>query len=162
MAGMNLVVAGEGSSAAAVTQYVTMRVGESLVGISVHNVQDVIRYQAITAIPLTPAVIAGSLNVRGRIVTAIDMRRRLGMTDYPNLNTIMMVVVEHHHELFALMVDGVGDVLSLTEEERDRIPANMDDAWRGVASGVYKLEEELLVIVDVASVIDHLVKGRAA
>ncbi len=164
MTGTSLVVKdGEpAAAAAALAQYVTMHVGEAMIGISVHSVQDVIRYQPITHIPLTHDTIAGTLNVRGRIVTAIDMRKRLGMGTYPNLTTTMMVVVEYQHELFALMVDSVGDVLSLSGEDQERLPANMNDNWRGVSSGVYKLEGELLVIVDVASVIDHLVKGRAA
>jgi purine-binding chemotaxis protein CheW len=164
MAGTQLVTTQQdtGIAPAATTQYVTMRVGEALVGIPVHSVQDVIRYQAITIIPLTQRAVAGALNVRGRIVTAIDMRRRLALEDFPNPAAIMMVVVEYQHELFALMIDAVGDVLALASDEQERLPANMNDHWRSVASGIYKLDQDLLVIIDVSSVIDHLVKGHAA
>jgi purine-binding chemotaxis protein CheW len=162
MAGTQLMTTTDTVHHTVPVQYVTMRVGDALVGISVHCVQDVIRYQPITAVPLTQAAVAGALNVRGRIVTAIDMRKRLGLGDYPSLTTTMMVVVEYQHELFALMADAVGDVLSLMQEDQERLPANMDDYWRSVALGVYKLDADLLVIIDVASVIDHLTKGHAA
>lgn len=161
-----LVLSGEAARAStsipAEKQFVTMRLGQQLFGISVLAVQDVIRYHPIAPIPLAPRAIAGSLNVRGRIVTALDMRERLGMGDYPSREKVMMVVVEYQHELFALMVDAVGDVLSLATDRFEKTPANMDASWRGVASGVFKLEKELLVILDVASVIDHLAKGNAA
>jgi len=164
MAGKDLVLAsGNGNGRAPATaQYVTMRVGDALVGISVHTVQDVIRYQPITGIPLAQPVVAGAINVRGRIVTALNMRQRLGMGAYPNMQSVMMAVVEQQHELYALMVDAVGDVLTLDTAEEERLPANMDDNWRGIASGVYKLEGELLVILDVNQIIQSLSKGEAA
>jgi purine-binding chemotaxis protein CheW len=143
-------------------QFATMRLGDQLFGISVMAVQDVIRYQPIAPIPLAPKTIAGSLNVRGRIVTALDMRHRLGLGTYPNRDAIMMMVVEYQHELFALMVDAVGDVLSLTSDRCEKVPSNMDASWRAIASSVFKLEQELLVIIDVANVIGHLTKGRNA
>ncbi len=142
-------------------QFVTMRVGGQLFGISVLAVRDVMRHQPIAPIPLAPEVIAGSLNVRGRIVTAFDMRRRLGMADYPDRSTIMNVVVDVHHELFALMVDAVGDVLSLSMQRFEKAPTNMDANWRSVAAGVFKLESELLVILDVTHVIHFLGKDAA-
>lgn len=162
MAGKELILANAGQRTNATAQYVTMRVGDALTGISVHSVQDVIRYQPVTSIPLAQPVVAGAINVRGRIVTALNMRQRLAMGAYPNPSTTMMVVVEHHHELYALMVDAVGDVLTLETNEEERVPANMDDNWRNIASGVYKLDGELLVILDVNSIINTLSKGEAA
>lgn len=163
MTGTSVTIAGSNALiGAAEKQFVTMRLGEQLFGLSVLNVQDVIRYQDIAPIPLAPPVIAGSLNVRGRIVTAIDMRARLGMAPYPSRDTIMMVVVEHQHELFALMVDAVGDVLPLSANRAEKTPGNINPAWRSLSSGVFKLEQELLVIIEVASIIDHLAKGTAA
>jgi len=143
-------------------QFVTMRLGQQLFGISVLAVQDVIRYQHIAHIPLAPDVIAGSLNVRGRIVTALSMRSRLGLEDYARRESVMMIVVDYQHELFALMVDAVGDVLTLPMNQFEKTPANMQANWRGAAAGVFKLENELLVILDVANVIDHMAKGHAA
>lgn len=143
-------------------EFVTMRLGQQLFGISVLAVQDVMRYQPIAPIPLAPEFIAGSLNVRGRIVTAYNMRRRMHMPTYPNPDQIMMVVVDVQHELFALMVDAVGDVLTLSLGDMEKVPSNMDGAWRGMAAGVFKLEGELLVILDVTNVINLASKESAA
>lgn len=150
-----------GISSAAQQEFVTLRLGEQLFGISVLAVQDVMRHQPIAPIPLAQEVISGSLNVRGRIVTAYNMRRRMGMGDYPNPHGIMMVVVDYQHELFALMVDAVGDVLSLPMSTFEKAPANMDASWRSLAAGVFKLETELLVILDVAHVINLKAKDAA-
>lgn len=150
------------TASSAQQEFVTMRLGDQLFGISVLAVRDVMRHQSIAPIPLSPEFIAGSLNVRGRIVTAYDMRCRLNLEDYPNHDQIMMVVVEVHHELFALMVDSVGDVLTLSLGDMEKIPSNMDGSWRGMAAGVFKLESELLVILDVAHVINLASKENAA
>lgn len=149
------------TSSVAQQEFVTMRVGDQLFGISVLAVQDVMRHQQIAPIPLAAKVIAGSLNVRGRIVTAIDMRKRLGLGPSEKPESGMLVVVDYQHELFALMVDAVGDVLSLSVNRMEKVPANMDGGWRSVAIGVFKLDAELLVILDVASVIDQLSKEAA-
>jgi len=153
---------GDGMTAAIATQqFVTMRLGAQLFGISVMAVRDVMRRQHIAPIPLAPPVIAGSLNLRGRIVTAINMRVRFNLPAYPTPEKVMKVVVEHQHELFALMVDAVGDVLALPMNRFEKVPSNMDSSWRAVASGVFKLENELLVILDVSSIIDHMKRETA-
>jgi len=84
------------------------------------------------------------------------------MEDFADTTGVMMVVVDHRGELYALMVDAVGEVLALEVDACERLPANMNDTWRGLASGVYPLEGELLTILDVTNVIEQLVKGRAA
>ena len=134
-------------------EFVTMKVGGQLFGISVMAVQDVLRRQKNMArIPLAPEVIAGSLNLRGRIVTVIDIRKRLAMgpSESPDL---MNVVVEYKSELFSLMVDSVGEVLSLPMGDFERTPPNLDPQWKDVALGVFKLKGDLLVILDVESLI---------
>lgn len=143
-------------SAAQQQEFVSMRLNGQLFGISVMAVQDVMRKQPIAPVPLAPEVIAGSLNVRGRIVTALDMRRRLGLGAYPDPDKVMKVVVEYQGELYAFIVDGVGDVLSLPMKQFEKVPANMDPAWRALAAGVFKLEKELLVILDVSRVIEEI------
>ncbi len=139
-------------------EFVTFRLDRQLFGISVLAVQDVMRYQTIAHIPLAPDVIAGALNVRGRVATAYNMRRRLGLADYDHPEKIMMVVVDFQHELFALMVDAVGDVLSFPMSSFEKAPGNMDPSWRMLAAGVFKLDSELLVILDVSNVINLMVK----
>lgn len=134
-------------------EYVTMKVGGQLFGISVMNVQDVLRRQHVTAIPLAPEIVAGSLNLRGRIVTAIDMRVRLDMPTFDDMDAVMHVVVENRGELYSLMVDGVGDVLSLPVNAFERAPSNLSESWSSVSAGVCKLKQQLLVILD----IDHII-----
>lgn len=163
MAGQAVAIAGAAPSnvvpiTLAQQEFATMRLNGQLFGISVLAVQDVMRRQPIAPVPLAAPVIAGSINVRGRIVTAIDMRRRLGLADYPNPEKVMKVVVEFQGELYAFIVDAVGDVLSLPTKQLEKVPANMNAAWRSVASGVFKLEKELLVILDVAHVIEDINK----
>lgn len=134
-------------------EFVTMMIGNQLFGISVMAVQDVIRKQKIANVPLAPHIVAGSLNLRGRIVTAIDMRKRLKMEPVDDYYDMMNVVVEYQDELFSLLVDKVGDVLSLPLNKFEKAPANISESWRDVSAGVYKLKQHILVILDVENVI---------
>jgi purine-binding chemotaxis protein CheW len=140
--------------ATAANDFVTMTVADQLFGIPVLTVQDVLGPQRITRIPLAPPEVAGALNLRGRIVTAIDVRRRLGLVkrdaDKPGMN----VVVDHKGELYALMVDNVGEVLSLSAESYERNPATLDPRWRDVSAGIYRLKGKLLVVLEVARLLD--------
>lgn len=133
--------------------FVTMRVCGQLFGVSVLTVQDVLRDQQIARIPLAPVEIAGSLNLRGRIVTVVDMRVRMGMPAREDDASIMYIVVEYRDELFSLMVDSVGDVLNLPVRQIEKCPANLERGWREVALGVSKLDKELLVILDVQALL---------
>lgn len=134
-------------------EFVTMKVGGQLFGISVMAVQDVLRRQRIFTVPLTPKVIAGSLNLRGRIVTAIDMRVRLGLSAFEDYSQAMNVVVEYRSELYSLLVDSVGEVLGLPLDKLEKSPANLTDSWRQLSMGVFKLQKELLVVLDVENIV---------
>ncbi len=136
-------------------QFVTMRIAGQLFGVSVMAVQDVIRKQRITPIPHAPAIVAGALNLRGRIVTAINVRTRLGLEDYPEPDKIMKIVVEYQHELYALIVDSVGDVQTLSLSSIEKVPANLNETWKQLAAGVHKLDKELLIILDIAHVVEQ-------
>lgn len=128
-------------------QFVTMRVGQQMMGVLVHDVRDIITKQTIATIPLAHPVIAGAINLRGRIVTVLDMRKRLGLEPADH-DKAMHIVVEVNDELFSLMVDSVGDVMRLPVDEFERSPVNLSEQWREVSSGVYQLDKELLVILD--------------
>ncbi|GIX09717.1 MULTISPECIES: chemotaxis protein CheW [unclassified Elioraea] len=132
--------------------YVTLVVGGQLCGIPVLAVRDILGPQAITRIPLAPPEVAGSLNLRGRIVTAIDLRRRLGVGAASSAS--MSVVVEHQGELYSLLVDSVGEVMRLEAQERERNPPTLAPEWRGFSAGIFRLSGELLVVLDVAAVLD--------
>ncbi len=129
--------------------YVTMRIEQQLIGVSVKHVRDVLRQQMITRIPLAPAEVAGSLNLRGRIVTVIDVRKRLALPSKNTNDNYMFVVVEYRNELYSLLVDNVGEVLTVPPSAIEKTPSNLNGAWRDVSSGIHKLAGELLVIMDI-------------
>jgi purine-binding chemotaxis protein CheW len=133
--------------------YVTLTVGGQLCGIPVLGVRDILGPQAITRIPLAPPEVAGSLNLRGRIVTAIDLRRRLGVAHAAS-GTSMSVVVEHQGEHYSLLVDSVGEVMRLEAASREQNPPTLAPEWRGFSAGIFRLSGELLVVLDVAAVLD--------
>ncbi len=135
-------------------EFVTATIGSQLCGIPVLKVQDVLGPQRITPIPLAPVEVAGSLNLRGRIVTAIDLRTRLGLTLRADDKNEMSIVVEHHGELYSLMIDAVGEVLKMSASNFERNPATLDPVWRGFSEGVYRLPEGLLVVLDVDTLLD--------
>lgn len=148
--------AGEGTavaSAASASDVVSMTVAGQLFGIPVQAVQDVLGPQRITRVPLAPGEVAGSLNLRGRIVTAIDVRRRLRLEPRPKDQPGMNVVVESGGELYSLIVDQVGEVLSLPVASYERNPATLDPVWREVSGGIHRLKEGLLLMVDVSRLI---------
>lgn len=132
-----------------VEEFVTMTINGQLFGIPVTQVQDVLGPQHINCIPLAPSEVAGSLNLRGRIVTAIDVRRRLGLPPRPESDKGMSVVVDLGNELYSLIIDSVGEVLSLSSAYYQRNPSNLDPLWREIATGIYQLEEKLLVVLDI-------------
>jgi len=135
-------------------EYVTMTVADQLFGIPVLTVQDVLGPQRITRIPLSPPEIAGALNLRGRIVTAIDVRRRLALPARNADTSSMSVVVDHKGELYSLIVDAVGEVMSLPVESYERNPATLDPRWREVSGGIYRLKGKLLVVLEVARLLE--------
>lgn len=132
---------------------VSVRVGGQVFGIAVLRVQDVIAQTSINRVPLGPHEVAGSLNLRGRIVTAIDMRRRLGMAPRAAAEGFMSVIVERRGELYALLVDDVGDVLWLPSSKHEDTPVTLAVEWRALCSGLYRLEGELLLVLSIDEVL---------
>jgi purine-binding chemotaxis protein CheW len=135
-------------------EFVTMTVAGQLFGIPVLTVQDVLGEQRITCVPLALPEVAGTLNLRGRIVTAIDMRRRLRLSPRDQGSVAMNVVVDRAGELYSLIVDSVGEVLSLPAEQFERNPSTLEATWREVSVGVYRLENGLMVVLDVNRLLD--------
>jgi purine-binding chemotaxis protein CheW len=142
-------VKGEDASTGGSQDYVTMTIADQLFGIPVLQVQDVLGHQRITRIPLAPPEVAGSLNLRGRIVTAIDVRLRLNLSPRQKGKSGMSIVVDLRGELYSLMVDSVGEVLSLSNDDFERNPATLDPRWREVSTGIYGLNGQLMVVLDV-------------
>ena len=143
-------------------EFVTMTIHGQLFGIPVLLVQDVLGPQKITRIPLASSEVAGALNLRGRIVTAIDVRKRLGLPTAEDSSQSMSVVVDFRGELYSLIIDAVGEVLSLCNNSFERNPATLDPAWREVSLGVYRLDKQLLLILDVARLLNFDKRNEAA
>lgn len=133
--------------------YVTMTIAGQLFGIPVLQVRDVLGPQRLTKIPLAPVEVAGSLNLRGRIVTAIDVRTRLGMPPRPEGSKGMSVVVDLNGEQYSLQIDQVGEVLTLDPNDFENNPPTLDPRWRDVSRGIYRLKGQLLVVIDVAALL---------
>ncbi len=141
-----LSVEGEAGSS---REFVTMIVDGQLFGIPVLQVQDVLGPQKITRVPLAPKEVAGSLNLRGRIVTAIDVRTRLGLPARSPEEKGMSVVADHAGEFYSLIVDQVGEVMSLVASSYEETPVTLEARWRDVSDGVYRLDGKLLIVLDV-------------
>lgn len=143
-------------------ELVTVTIGGQLFGIPVDIIQDVFQPQAITHVPLAAPEIDGVLNLRGRIVTAIDVRHRLGLQRRDRSTTCMAVGIEKNHESFGLLIDQVGEVIKLSQQRVEANPPNLDPRWRDVSKGVCRLEGQLLIIMDVQRVLDFDRRSQAA
>jgi purine-binding chemotaxis protein CheW len=143
-------------------EFVTVTVDGQMFGIPVLSVQDVLGPQKITKIPLSPPEIAGVLNLRGRIVTAIDLRRRLRLAGRPEGERGMSVVVEHKGEPYSLIVDSVGEVMALPESAFERNPPTLSARWREISGGIYRLDGNLLVVLEVDKALDFGPVAEAA
>jgi purine-binding chemotaxis protein CheW len=131
----------------------TITVGGQACGVPVLTVRDVLGTQSITPIPLASAEIEGAMNLRGRIVTAVDLRRRLGLPAREKGAQPMSVVVEHGGELYAMLADAVGDVVPLQATDRAANPPTLDPLWRDVSRGVHQRDGQLLILLDVDRVL---------
>lgn len=141
-------------------EFVTFRIGDQTFGVSVSEIHDVFRPASMTPVPLSGSDIAGVLNLRGRIVTAIDARSRLGLK--PQAKTTasqpLAIGVERGGESFGLIIDEIGEVVRIDETALEQNPVNLDATWSWVSRGVCRLDDRLLVIMD----IDRMLAGAGA
>lgn len=143
-----------GSGDASLIEYVTVTIDDQLFGLPIARVQDVFIPDRLTRVPLSPPEIAGVLNLRGRIVTAIDMRRRLGLPHREGKIPPIAVGIELKGESYGLLVDAVGEVMKLNKDACESNPVNLDTRLAEVTAGVYRLDGQLLVVLDVDRVFD--------
>ena len=219
MSGQALVKAGstdvDAHSAENLSEFVTFHIADQLFGIPVLIVQDILLPENIASIPLAPPEVRGSINLRGRIVTVVDVRVRLGLerrdiatartaaqleqrivdkeaeadalaveaggeakTEEENAAAaearaheaieaakqkrrehMMAVTVEHNNDLYTLLVDSVGDVISMSKKNYEGNPSTLDPVWREFSSGVYRLDGSIMVVLDVDRLLD--LKGNS-
>jgi len=136
------------------TQFCTFYLNKHFFGIEVEKVQEVFRYQEMTPIPLAPPTIKGLINLRGQIMTAIDLRKRLQMPDRPDGELPMNVVIRTPGGAVSLLVDEIGDVLEMSLDDYEPPPDTIEGITRDLVRGVYKLEGTLLLILDTTKTID--------
>lgn len=130
-------------------QFATFRVHTHVLGLGVEHVQEVLKHQRITPVPLADPSVGGLINLRGQVVTAIDLRRRMGLPDRPEGQTPMNVVVRVGGEVLSLLVDSIGDVLDLEDDLFETPPDTLRGPGRELVLGAYKLEGALVLALDV-------------
>ncbi len=138
--------------------YVTIVIGEQLLGLPIGRVHDVFIANRFTPVPLAPPEIVGLLNLRGRVVTAMCLNKRLGRpfslrTDGKGDYELVAVGIEHEGEAYALIVDAVGEVMRLDHSTFEPVPVHLDRSWAALAAGIHRLEDRLLVVLDVDAVL---------
>ena len=143
-------------------EFVTVLIADQLFGLPISRVHDVFMVDRLTRVPLAPPEIAGILNLRGRVVTMIDMRCRLDLPAREEGRGNMAVGIEHRGESYGLLIDSVGEVLKISAASRDPNPVNLDPRWARVAEGVVQLEDRLMVVLDVERVPELKTLGLAA
>jgi len=136
------------------TDYVSFTTAGQLFGLPIECVQDVFTLGEITPVPLAGREIAGVLNLRGRIVTVIDLASRLALDAATDAGANMVIGIERGSESFGVLVDRVGEVLSLSDDDRQPTPINLDRTLNAVATGVFRLEDKILVALDADRTLD--------
>lgn len=142
------------NSETGITEYVTAMIGGQLFGLPISRVQDVFMPERLTRVPLASDDVAGVLNLRGRIVTAIDMRARLGLPKNDDGRPPMAVGVDRRGESYGLLIDSIGEVMKLADDSREMNPVNLDPRMGQVAGGIHRLEGQLMVVLDVDRVLE--------
>ena len=135
-------------------QFCTFFIDGQMFGTPVARVQEVIRHPAMTPVPLAPEFLAGMMNLRGQIVCAIDLRRRLQLRNRPADQAPMSVVVRTNQGTISLLVDEIGDIIEVTAEALERPPETLQGVARELIEGVYKLADRLLLALDVNRVVE--------
>jgi purine-binding chemotaxis protein CheW len=143
-------------------EYVTATIGDQLFGLPILRVQDVFMPERLTRVPLAPPEIAGVLNLRGRIVTVIDMRVRLGLSQRERNSQPMAIGIEWRGESYGLLIDAIGEVLKLDDNFREPNPVNLEPNLARVSAGIHRLDGQLLVAIDIDRVLEFGVKAMAA
>ena len=145
-----------------VAEYVTAVIGGQLFGLPISRVQDVFMPERLTRVPLSSSEIAGVLNLRGRIVTVVDMRARLGLPRAGDGKPPMAVGVDLRGESYGLLIDTIGEVLRLPESSCEENPVNLDPRMAKLAGGVHRLDGQLMVVLDVDRVLELAPEMKAA
>jgi len=146
----------------ALSEYVTAVIGGQLCGLPIQQVQDVFTPERVTRVPLAPPEIAGVLNLRGRIVTLIDLRHKLGLDGGKQQGPGMAIGIELRGESYGLLVDSIGEVLQIDDDTREPNPPNLDSALARMSGGIHRLDGQLLIVLAVDRLLDGAGYAHAA
>ncbi len=141
-------------------QFCTFFLDTRFFGVEVEKVQEVIRYQTITPVPLAPSVVRGLINLRGQIVTAVDLRRLLQVGDRLDERLPINIVIQTRQGIFSLLVDRIGDVLEVDEASFEHPPDTLDGIARELIRGAYKLQGRLLLVLNVEKLFSPEILNR--
>ena len=133
--------------------YVTAEIGGQLFGLPIDRVQDVFSIGALTPVPLSPPDVVGLMNMRGRVVTALDIRQRLGLAQGAVEPGTMAIGIEAAGDSYGLVVERIGEIVSPSREDCDPNPIHLDPSWAALSRGVHRLKDELLVVLDVDAIL---------
>jgi purine-binding chemotaxis protein CheW len=135
-------------------QFATFTLADRLYGVEVEAVQEVLRSQRCTRVPLAGDAVAGLLSLRGEVVTAVDLRRRMEVSEEGRPQDPMNVVIRYGDEVVSLLVDRIGDVMNVDDTLFEEPPDTLDGRQRELVRGAYKLDGTLLHVLDIATVLD--------
>lgn len=137
------------------TMIATMYIGDQIFGIPILDVRDILTPEHVFTIPMAPTAIAGVINLRGRIVTVLDMHKRFGFYDARHRNgyKTYCVTVQQNNELYGLLFDRVGNVIEVSPAQHEPTPSTLSRRWRDCCQGVYRLDKELLLLLDVEALL---------
>ena len=141
-------------------QFCTFFLDDRFFGVDVEKVQEVIRYQIITPVPLAPRVVRGLINLRGQIVTAVDLRRLLQVEDRQDGRLPINIVFQTWQGIFSLLVDRIGDVLEVDEACFEHPPDTLEGIARELIQGTYKLQGRLLLLLNVEKLFSPVILNR--
>jgi purine-binding chemotaxis protein CheW len=158
----NEITSSVGAETQAASQFSTFFVGDLFFGVDVLRVQEVLLFQQMTRVALAPNVIEGLINLRGQIVTAIDMRRLLRLPDRAAGQPPMNMVIRSEDGAVSLLVDEIGDVLDVDRALYENPPQGLESQARQLIRGVYKLKDRLMLVLDVEKATTDLEEGKNA
>lgn len=142
--------------------YLTVKIGDQLFGFPVTHLRDIFKSLEITPIPLAPKAILGSINLRGKVVTVIDLRLKF----YPNMSienrSSMHIAVAHGQELLSFVVDSVGDVINIPHSKFEPLPSTLEQHWLNIAEGVCQLNDSLIIRLNMEHLLDLITHEERA
>lgn len=139
-------------------QFCTFVLDGHYYGVEVQQVQEVLRYQEMTRVPLASSVVSGLINLRGRIVTAIDLRRRLGLEDRAADQRPMNVIIRSGEEAISLLVDEIGEVIEVNGDRYEQPPKTLAESSQALIRGAYKLDDRLMLVLDTHQAVEVVEK----